>query len=216
MLNVIIYGAGGQGKTAVEVIEDMGIYRLLGFVDDRRPAGETVCGYPILGDSAALSNPEIAGGVVAIGDNWSRHLAVERIRALRPDFTFIKAIHPSCEVSRRAEIGPGALILHQCKISTEARLGAHCYMASQSVVGHEAILGDYVNLANHCCVSGGAKVGSFSSLGPGVSMLQMISVGEHTIIGAASAVTRDIGSRLVAYGIPCKPVRTRTLGERFL
>lgn len=214
--NVIVYGASGQGKTAADVIEKQGEYHVLGFIDDHIELGREIYGYRVLGDERALLSPKIYGGVVAIGDNYIRSQVVDKIVSLRPDFIFIRAIHPTVVISRGAEIGEGALILALCSISTETRLGRHCYMASQGVAGHESLIGDFVNMSNHCSVSGRGRVGSYSSLGPGVTVLQGVTVGEHTMIGANSTVTRDIEPRVIAYGSPCKVIRKRKVGEKYL
>ena len=45
-------------------------------------------------------------------------------------------------------------------------------------------------------------------LGAGVTVLPGVSIGENSVIGAHSLVTHDIPPNMVAYGDPCKPVRS--------
>lgn len=44
-------------------------------------------------------------------------------------------------------------------------------------------------------------------IGSGVHILPGVTIGDHTVIGAGSVVTKSIPSHVVAYGSPCKTVR---------
>jgi galactoside O-acetyltransferase len=49
-------------------------------------------------------------------------------------------------------------------------------------------------------------------LGAGVIVLPGISIGDNSVIGAGSVVTKDIPANVVAYGNPCKVIRE--IGEK--
>lgn len=44
-------------------------------------------------------------------------------------------------------------------------------------------------------------------LGSGVCVMPGVTIGDNTVIGAGSVVTKDIPANVVAYGIPCKVIR---------
>ena len=50
-------------------------------------------------------------------------------------------------------------------------------------------------------------IGKNCWLGTGVIVLPGVSIGDNSVIGAGSVVTKDIPSNVVAYGNPCKVVR---------
>ncbi|MBS7577639.1 MULTISPECIES: sugar O-acetyltransferase [unclassified Enterococcus] len=50
-------------------------------------------------------------------------------------------------------------------------------------------------------------IGKNCWLGAGVIVLPGVSIGDHSIIGAGSVVTRDIPANKVAFGNPCRVVR---------
>ena len=50
-------------------------------------------------------------------------------------------------------------------------------------------------------------IGKNCWLGAGVIVLPGVSIGDNTVIGAGSVVTKDIPSNVVAYGNPCRVVR---------
>lgn len=51
-------------------------------------------------------------------------------------------------------------------------------------------------------------VGDNVWIGAGVSVLAGVHIGSGSVIGAGSVVTKDIPDNTLAYGNPCKPVRT--------
>lgn len=55
-------------------------------------------------------------------------------------------------------------------------------------------------------------IGKNCWLGAGVIVLPGVTIGDNTVVGAGSVVTKDLPSNVVAYGTPCKVVRE--IGER--
>lgn len=56
------------------------------------------------------------------------------------------------------------------------------------------------------------RIGNHCWLGAGVIVLPGVTVGDNTVIGAGSVVTKDIPSGVVAAGNPCRVLRE--VGER--
>jgi galactoside O-acetyltransferase len=50
----------------------------------------------------------------------------------------------------------------------------------------------------------------------GVTVLDRIEIGENTVVGAGSLVTKSLPDNVLAYGNPCKIIRNRNQGEKFL
>lgn len=50
-------------------------------------------------------------------------------------------------------------------------------------------------------------IGRCCWLGAGVIVMPGVTIGDNTVIGAGSVVTRDIPANVVAYGNPCKVIR---------
>ena len=51
-------------------------------------------------------------------------------------------------------------------------------------------------------------------MGGDVKVLQGVSIGDNTVIGAGSVVTRDIPANVVAAGNPCKVLRKITDSDK--
>ena len=56
------------------------------------------------------------------------------------------------------------------------------------------------------------RIGRNCWLGAGVIVLPGITIGDNTVVGAGSVVTRDLPSGVVAAGNPCRVLRE--IGER--
>lgn len=51
-------------------------------------------------------------------------------------------------------------------------------------------------------------IGNNCFIGSGVTILPGVSIGDDTVIGAGSVVTKDIPSSVLAYGNPCRVIRS--------
>ena len=75
---------------------------------------------------------------------------------------------------------------------------------------------DFSSLASNATLGGLTVVGAFSTIALSATLLHNIKIGDHTVIGSGSVVVKDIPSNVVAFGVPCKIVKKREAGERYL
>ena len=73
------------------------------------------------------------------------------------------------------------------------------YTARHSYRGEERAAG--------ACFTKPVRIGNNVWVGGGVHMDHGISIGDNTIIGAGSVITRDIPANVVAAGVPCRVIR---------
>ena len=91
------------------------------------------------------------------------------------------------------EIGDNVLFGPRVSIYT----ARHAYAAEERAAG--------------ACFAKPVKIGNNAWIGGGVHIDYGITIGDNTIIGAGSVITRDIPANVVAVGAPCKVIRT--IGE---
>jgi acetyltransferase-like isoleucine patch superfamily enzyme len=58
------------------------------------------------------------------------------------------------------------------------------------------------------------KIGERAMIGLNAGVLQGVTIGEDSVIGAHSLVRSDIEPLTLAYGVPCIAVRARERSER--
>lgn len=59
-------------------------------------------------------------------------------------------------------------------------------------------------------------VGSSVWIGAGVQVMPGVTIGDRAVIAGGSVVTRDIPAGVLAAGVPCRPIRPITEGDRML
>ncbi len=220
MNKIVIIGASEHGKVVADVIEREGKYLLLGWIDSYKPAGGAFFNYPMLGAEDILldlwQRKEIAGGIIAIGDNWTRGRMAEKIRLLAPDFTFITAVHPSAQIGRGVSIGAGTVLMAGTIVNSDSRIGVHCILNTKSSLDHDCIMDDFSSLAPGVTTGGVVQIGAYSAISLGANIIHGKNIGAHTVIGAGALVRENILDHCVAYGVPARVIRKRAEGERYL
>jgi sugar O-acyltransferase (sialic acid O-acetyltransferase NeuD family) len=218
MVDLLIVGASGHACVVAEAA--VASYRISGFVDDRADGREVADYGPFLGNPDVIGNwmeVQKQGAVhVAIGDNGARRKVVDALCRKYPGIRFAAVIHPNACVSRTALVGDGALICAGAVVSAKALIGSHCILNTRSVLDHHASMGGFASLAPTAATGGRVTIGSGTAIGMGSMIHHGIGVGEDTVVGSLSLVTRDLPSRVVAYGHPCRVVRQREPGDKYL
>jgi acetyltransferase-like isoleucine patch superfamily enzyme len=75
-------------------------------------------------------------------------------------------------------------------------------------VAHDSVLGDFASLMVGVNIAGEVNVETGCYIGAGATVINRVSLGEWCIIGAGAAVVNDIPPRVVAVGVPARPIRT--------
>lgn len=220
MQNVVVFGASGHGSVVLDCIENERKYKVIGFIDSFKEKGTIINGYTILGSEHDLpllmQEHHIYGGIVAIGDNWVRNLIVDKISRIAPNFKFISAVHPNAHLGKDVQIEEGSVVMPGVTINANAVIGKHCILNTSSSLDHNGYMNSYSSLAPKVCVGGNFILGRGSAVCLGANIIENITVGEHSIVGAGSLVVGNIADRLMVYGAPARIVRKRIPGEPYL
>lgn len=135
---------------------------------------------------------------------------------------------------RHAE--PGAFFEpdFHCEFGFNITLGKNFYAnfgcilldPGEIIIGDNVLFGPRVSIytARHAfdakeraagaCYAKPVRIGSNVWVGGGVHMDHGITIGDNTVIGAGSVITRDIPANVVAAGAPCRVIREITEAEK--
>lgn len=209
---LVIIGAGGFGREVAWLVKEINDVQpewdFLGFVDDHA-TGRTIEGYPILGTTAWLKeagHDRSVHVVCAIGDPRTRRRVVDPLEAA--GLSFATLVHPSVRSSRWVEVGAGSIICAGTILTTNIQVGKHSILNLGCRVGHDTTLGDFCSMMPGTNIAGEVTVGEGCYFGLNACVINRTRVGEWSIIGAGAAVVRDIPPRVVAVGVPAKPIKT--------
>lgn len=217
---VVVIGASDQSRCTIDIIEQEGRYEIIGILDLRLPKGELFEGYQVLGYlndlKQIMEENNIYGGIVAIGDNFTRFKVVNEIRSNCPEFKFINAIHPSVIIGKNVQVGSGCLIMPGVVLNNRTTIGDHCILWTKSSLDHDSSLGDYSSLSPGVTTGGRVNIGKCSVIGIGANILHSKNVGDHCVIGGGSLINKDIIDHSLAYGVPARIVKKRRKSEKYL
>jgi len=218
--NILLIGASEHAKVAMDVIEKEGKYEILGLIDTYKPAGKDIFGYKVLGAEDTLadlfSRGEARGGLITIGDNWTRHLMAEKIKVLVPDFKYVSAIHPSAVIARGVTVGAGSILMAGVVVNSDSKVGDFCILNTGASLDHDCVMGDFSSFAPGVTTGGMVSIGAFSAICLGASIIHGVKIGKQVVLGAGAVALKDIPDHSVAYGVPAKVVRKRQAGDKYL
>lgn len=220
MKNIVLIGGGNQAHYTIDIVEKEGKYNIIGIIDSVHNIGSDRFGYKIIGRQEdikeLIKTYDIEGGVISIGDNWGRYYVSQQILDIIPNFKFINAIHPSVIIGNNVEIGCGVVAMAGCIFNPKSKIGDFTFFATGAQVEHDCIIENYASISAGSVTGGYVKLGKYSALTLGVTVLDRISIGENSVVGAGSLVLKDLPDNVLAYGNPCKIIRNRLKGEKFL
>jgi sugar O-acyltransferase (sialic acid O-acetyltransferase NeuD family) len=213
--DAVIFGAGGHAKVIADIFSSSKKTKVIYFVDDQKQ-GQKLGEIPIISERDFFDKKVCLNGVLGIGDNSIREKVALKIKNIIPEFNFMTAIHHTSYIASDVEVSEGSVVMANSTINPSTKIGAHCIINTNASVDHDCIIHDFASIAPNCCLGGNCTVGRSSAVSISATLIHKINIGEHTIIGSGSLVTKNINSFVVAYGVPAKVIRQRIKGEKYL
>lgn len=193
---VLIYGAGGHGKACLDLLRAVGGYRVLGFIDDGRPQGETVMGLPVVGGAAVLQHWYQQGvrlAVNAVGGIGNLAVRVAVFEQLaRAGYVCPALVHPRAVVEPSAQLSAGVQIFPQAYVGSEAQIGFGVIVNTGAIVSHDCRLGAYTNISPGAILAGGVQVEERVLIGMGATINLEARIGSGARIGNSATLKTDL------------------------
>ena len=193
---ILIYGAGGHGRSLADMILTLGTYEIMGFLDDGYEPGEVIFGNKVLGGAEKLSELAEAGvrlainGVGGIGDLASRLRVYELLRGA--GFHCPTVVHPTAFVEASAVLSDGVQIFPFAYVGTDVKVGYGAIINTSAIVSHECNLAPYINLSPGATLAGGVTIEQASLVGMRATINLGVHVGWRARIGNGATVKADV------------------------
>jgi acetyltransferase-like isoleucine patch superfamily enzyme len=118
------------------------------------------------------------------------------------------------DIGDNFRIWNNSVVDYGCKIGNNVKVHNKVYIAQFTIIEDDVFLAPGVTLANdlhpNCPDSAecmrGPYINKGAQIGINCSILPRVVIGEHSVIGAGSVVTRNIPAGVVAYGNPAQVV----------
>lgn len=213
MQNIYIVGAGGFGREVQWLIERISErtdrWKIKGYIDDNStgivndyPVVDTVDGFVHAHESAG----ERVAVALAIGNSKVRRKVVEKMSGCEY-FEFPNLIDPSVLMSERVALGVGNIICAGNILTVNIQCGNFNIINLDCTIGHDVFMENFVTLYPGVNVSGAVKIGECTEIGTGAHIIQGLSIGQESIVGAGSVVIRDIPACVTAVGNPAHVIK---------
>jgi sugar O-acyltransferase (sialic acid O-acetyltransferase NeuD family) len=193
---ILIYGCGGHGKSLLDLVLALGIYHVVGFIDDGFPAGEIVMGHPVLGGKEVLAKLVMDGvrlavnAVGGIGDLQVRRQVFYNL--VEAGYHFPAVVHPSAVIEPSANLFWGVQVFPLAYVGSEVQVGFGSIINTGAIISHECVLGELVNISPGAILAGAVSVGDGALIGMGATINLAVKVGPGARIGNGATVKVDV------------------------
>ena len=120
---------------------------------------------------------------------------------------FSSLIHPSAQIGSGVDLGEGVVLNTGVILAPHACISDFAVVNRGVTVGHDTRIGEHTRIMPSSAIGGSGPIGGYCSVGIHATILEELNVGDWSVVGAGSVVTRDIPSGVIAYGTPAKVVR---------
>jgi sugar O-acyltransferase (sialic acid O-acetyltransferase NeuD family) len=209
-MKVLILGAGGHGQVIADILVQMQrnghTLEILGYLDDNAErSGLSLLGFPVLGQFAQLKTIEHDAVIIGVGSNSARYDLYERL--LQSGEHFVTACHPSAVIGSGVSIEPGTVIGAGVIVNPVTTIGANVILNTGCTVDHHNHIGAHAHIAPGSHLGGDVNIGIGTLVGIGATVMPQRNIGDWSIVGAGSVVTRSIPDQVVVTGVPAQIVR---------
>ncbi len=167
---------------------------ILGYLSPRRGVSDVLT----IGPNARIRS----GCVIYAGSALGAHLETGHNTIIREEN----------EIGEHFSIWNSSVVDYGCRIGMRVKIHCHVYVAQFTVIEDDVFLAPGVKIANdyhpgcpdsrECMRGPTLKRGC--RIGVNVTLVPYITVGEGTLVGSGSVVTKDLPPGVVAYGNPAR------------
>jgi sugar O-acyltransferase (sialic acid O-acetyltransferase NeuD family) len=209
MKDIVIYGAGGFGRETALLIEQINSHlpqwNVVGFCDDGKEVGEKIGLYQVLGGWNYINEvTHEMNVVIAIADPLAR----EKIRTnlANANLRFPSLVHPSVLINATCQIGEGSILCAGTRITVDVTIGSFVIVNLNCTLGHDCRLENFSSLMPAVNVSGNVKVEVGAYIGAGAILLQGITIGNYSLVGAGAVVNKSFDGNKKIMGVPARAI----------
>jgi sugar O-acyltransferase (sialic acid O-acetyltransferase NeuD family) len=209
MKSIIIYGAGGFGRETSLLLNQINqqsqYWNIIGYCDDGKKVGEKIGHQIVVGGMDYLNDiSEELSVVIAIADPITRENIRKKLS--NPKLRFPTIIHPSVTVNDSCKVGEGCIICSGVILTVDVEIKPFSIVNLKCTLGHDCTIGEFSALMPAVNISGNVSIGKGVYVGAGAILLQGISVGDYSVVGAGAVVNRSFEHNKRIMGVPARAI----------
>ncbi len=192
---IILVGGGGHCNACLEVLY-WTRWEVVHIVRDSRTLEDK--DWDVLVEKC----PNFLIAVGQIKDSLPRYKIFTELSDREAKFPTI--ISPKANISHKAHIGNGNIIMHGVHINSGATVGSFNIINTQCNIEHDAYVGNFCHISTGAVVNGDCMVDDGVFIGSNAVILNQIRISRNIIIGAGSVVVEGLKEPGVYIGNPAR------------
>jgi sugar O-acyltransferase (sialic acid O-acetyltransferase NeuD family) len=210
MAKVIIFGVLDTAELAHYYLEHDSEHEVVAFSVNREYIQEeSFRGLPLVAfeDVQNIFPPsEYSFFAPMTGRNMNRNREAVYHQVKAKGYQFISYISSHATILDRKVIGENCFILEDNTIQPFTTVGNNVVMWSGNHIGHHGQIKDHVFFTSHVVMSGHCVIESYSFFGVNSTIRDYMTIAQGTLVGMASAITKDTEEWGIYIGNPAKKV----------
>jgi sugar O-acyltransferase (sialic acid O-acetyltransferase NeuD family) len=218
MVRVGLYGAGGNGRESVSILEanlsnNLNSMPFEIFFIETNPSKLMVNNYNLISEdtfrtypvsdtffNVSISNPEV------------RREIVNRLELI--GFKSISIKSELASIANDSMIGSGIILAQFVFIGPNTEIGKFVHINYYASISHDVKLGDFISIGPGARINGyttiedGVVIGAQAVIKPGTALKPRV-IGRGAVIGMGAVVTSDIDPFITVAGNPARPLTSR-------
>ena len=195
---IVIIGAGGQGRVVADIARRMGYHQVL-FLDD----GNAACAVGKTADyTKYLQDAEF---FVAIGNAAIRRKIQTMLEENGAQMATL--IHPNAVLAEGVVVGGGTAIMAGVVVNPGTVIGKGAIINTCASVDHDCLIDDYAHITVGVRICGTVHIAENTWVGAGATVIQNLSICADCMIGAGAVVVRSITEPGTYLGVPARKVK---------
>ena len=209
---LVIIGAGGHALSVADAALSSGWTAISFYSPDGK--GPTPSVGQVLSSLESLEITKTAFAL-GVGPNHDREDAWEEVVKHFPHAQLTSVIHATSWVSPLSIIRDGAVILAQASVGPGSAVGLGALLNTGASLDHDSSLESFGSLGPGARTGGHVHIGERTMVGMQAGIVQRVTVGSDSVIGAHSLVRQDVESNAVAWGSPAKFMKGRVREDAY-
>ncbi len=199
---LLIIGAGGHASVLVDILRQQK-REILGIVspemDVTRKVFQGIQHYSSDDDILNFESESImlVNGIGSLPKSNLRSKIYDKFVAL--GFKFSQVVASDAKISDFAELSDGVQVMQGVIIQAGTIVGANTIVNTGAIIDHDCNIGMFNHIAPGVTLSGQVQTEKGVHIGTGASVIQSVSIGKNSVIGAGSTIAKDVAENVVCF-----------------
>ena len=208
MSDLLLVGAGGLAREALEIVRSAGQHTVIGFLDDDPSTWDRQFdGILVRGGIEEVQQFPAVQLLLCPGKGSARAVLAKRLAELgRGDDEYATVIHESVQIPATCHVGAGSILLAGSVLTTNVEIGRHVVVMPNVSITHDDLIESFATLCAGVSLGGNAWIGEGAYLGMNSSVRQGVRIGKNSVLGMGAVLLADLPGGATWAGVPARPL----------